>query len=633
MKSIRRLGWGTTAGAGMLTALSMMGACSDSFDNAGCKATRTCEPANEGGAAGAEPVGSEPDETEGGAPGSVGGGGEAGTPPECVAASDCDNGSAVDGLETCAEGRCVAGNAPPAVVSVAPEDQSVGVEPDGTVVIEMSEELDETTVTAANVTLLDGDRAIAGTLAYADGVITFTPEKQLPLLAKLTVSVSTNVTDVEGASLLAPFTSELTVRDGAWSTSIATVATGRLADVARNLQLDDDDRALVAWNVAGDNPCPATGAWYQRGSLLTAARAFTYTRTDYCRGPITALSPNGLALISWHEEDPQSHGIGISSYRDGKWSSAIELNKRYDLPNAAVAVAGDGVMHFVGGGSDTQAWTTTPDGKWPKAGFELSPRGAMGEVHLAVAPNGDAVAAWADQLPDASRQVMAARYSATEQAWTPAQALPGSLTSDALRGQPQVAFGKNNEPFVIWQRAAQIVASRFLVDQDQWSGLSVVSGDATVPPPAIYSYEAPSLAFDGTTMVAAYPSGKEWIPHVSRYDVEEDVWTPSEGLSDTAVWVSRPPRLHADHHGNLLVVWATLTDTTDTFQLVSQRYDAGTGEWSGPSAIVGALFANPDFRSGLGDFLLAGNPRGAAVLTFSDGVSERPNHLRLVSFD
>jgi hypothetical protein len=108
------------------------------------------------------------------------------------------------------------------------------------------------------------------------------------------------------------------------------------------------------------------------------------------------VSPSGVGLLAWYEEDTQGSGLALTSHRDGQWTSAVELNNRHDF-GGSVEAGDDGVMHYIGPDSDVTAWTSTLDGEWPKTGVVLSPRRALGDVRLAVAASGDAVAAWRDE--------------------------------------------------------------------------------------------------------------------------------------------------------------------------------------------------------------------------------------------
>jgi hypothetical protein len=210
--------WGMSWVLGMAAATMVLGpvACGDGFSSEDCKASRTCmgaagtESSADGGAGGDEQTGN------GGADNAAGS--SNGGTTSCKDDADCSNDDPSDGEEVCDESVCAAGNPPPAVVMVTPQDQAVDVPLDSEIVIEFSEPLDPDSVTSKTIQILDGTTEVPGQLAYADGTVRFTPDAELALVGPYTITVSTDVTDVEGAPLLDEFTAQFSTRDGAWTT-------------------------------------------------------------------------------------------------------------------------------------------------------------------------------------------------------------------------------------------------------------------------------------------------------------------------------------------------------------------------------------------------------------------------------
>lgn len=632
--------WATAMTLGSVAAvtMSLTAACGDSFsgdDN--CKTRHTCPPPSAGDGSGAA---AGADTNAGGAPGGGGGGsdeadaGSGEATAECAADDDCDNGNATDGKEACFGGQCVPGNAPPTIVSVTPSEDAVDVEPDGTIVIEASEALDEATITAETVKIMDGDVEVGGELSYADAKITFTPDRPLALLAAYEVSVTTGLKDEGGAALSESFTSKFKVRDGAWS--VATVKEGDFGALSTRLDVDAEGRALLGWTDGAEGACPARAAFFQRGEALTA-KELTFSRTQYCSAPRAALSANGYGFVSWYEEDNQGNGLATAEYRDGKWGAASGRNNRNDSFSGAVGAAEDGTLHYIGPGSgDVQVWFTSPEGKWAKNGVILSPRVALGDVQLSVAKNGDAVAAWRDEAPGGTPQILVATYSAQAKVWSPGITLPGSLSSSEEHGEPQTVFDADNVPAVMWLRGEELVVSRFVPLQGSWSGPVKVSGSYNVFPHT--KLDAPAIVFDGTSLVVAFTAfngavSKRYDVYVSRYDRDIDEWASPEVVSSNdTVAAFRMPRMVADARGNLLVVWASTATPVGTFELAYQRYDAEAGAWAEAAFIDDATFTNADLTKGDGYFPLGGNQDGLAALAFADKSSSWLANLRLASF-
>jgi Bacterial Ig-like domain len=643
MKKIQRLGGRTAAGTVVAVVLGGVAACGDGFGGEeSCKASHTCPTPTEGDGGeggGTNTGGGKPSNEKGGA--DNGAAGEAPTPgasgsseppAECSLPADCSNADPSDGIETCFNGKCVPGNPPPTVVSVVPKDEAVDVEPDGSIVIAVSEPLEASTVTTQTVQVLDGGKVIAGKVIYADTKITFEPEKPLALLAPYTVAVSSAVTDVDGAALAQPFTSTFKVRDGSWS--VTTVVAGNITELSPTLQLNDAGDALVAWMGQGEQRCPATARWFNRGAALGAAKTFSNGRDNYCRNVHAAVSANGHALLSWLEEGNNT-AMATAEFRDGKWGGATARGVRYDS-SSALGIASDGTMHYLSPEPDVQVWQTTPAGVWSANGQVVSPRRAINAPALAVAANGDAVAAWGELNADDVQNVVAARFAHETAKWSTAVSLPGSVLGGGeapVRGVPQVAFDDANVPVVVWRRDAELVATHLNATQNVWSGPQPISGDVTGLVELQYYQEPPALVFDGRSFVVAFTAqqGSDFDNYVVRYDREQQSWRAPERVSTNAArGTIRMPRLTADGHGNLLVVWAK-PQSTGVYNFVYQRFDAAADSWSGPLPIASASMTNAELGTGIGRMALGGNASGLAAFTFSD-VVDWPSKLQLASF-
>jgi hypothetical protein len=639
-----RLAVGTVV-AGLLG----VAACGDAFDGEGsCKETRTCPPPEQAHG-GADPKGDSAAGEDAGGAGKSGGdssragsdssraGSESGgSPAECSVPADCSNADASDGEESCVNGECVPGNPPPSVVAVTPANEAVSVEPDGSIVIELSEPLAAATVTPESVRLLDGDDPVAGTLSYADQEITFVPEKPLALLVPYEVSLSTAITDAAGAALAEPFSSTFKVRDGSWA--VQTVVAGGVGDVSPTIQLTHEGDALVAWIGDKYGACPATAAWFNRGSQLGAVQTLNNGLDHYCRVVRSAVSRNGLALLSWYEEGTSGNNVATAEFRDGAWRGVSARSDRHDN-GQAVAVAEDGRMHYVGSDDDVQVWQGTAAGVWSASGQVLSPRRSVEEPRLAIAASGDAVAVWRDEQSDARQSVFAARFSSDTAKWSSAAALPRSLVTvndpEPTRGEPQVAFDDDAVPVIVWRRGAALVATHYDVTQGVWSAPVPISGEVTGLTELDDSPEPPALVFDGEGFVVAFTvlNGSAYDNYVVRYDRDDEVWHEPELVSTAAAPGSaRMPRLTADAHGNLLLVWAT-AKSAGIYDLVGRRFDASTDTWSDATRIAGATLNNPAFARGVGSFALGGNASGLGALSFYDRDSSGNfTRLQLASF-
>lgn len=634
---------GRTALGAVVVVLGGSVACGSSFDEDNCKTRHTCPVADgQGGNDDAADGGAGSDAAGGAAPGN----GLAGTggasmeePAECERDADCDNADASDGSETCFSGKCVAGNVAPEILSVTPEDEATDVEPDGTIVIEVSEALDEATVNAENVQVLDGDVPVAGSLSYEGNEITFTPDEPLSLLVPYEVRVSTGVTDAAGAPLAADFESSFRVRDGVWQ--IVPVVEGQFHALGEDLELNARGDVLVTWQGAGANFCPATAQWFNRGVAAGVAKTFRYGHDELCLSMRSAVSPNGTAILSWFEEDNSVGSAVTVEYRAGKWQLPTERNT-YPDHWANVAVSDDGTAIYAN--LWTYVWQSTQDGVWLADPVELqssSNPGSDGEIATVADAHGNVVFAWRAKDGDGIRSVQYAERWGEDGTLSSAAVLPGgkapALGKGNERGVPQLAMDSEGRAMALWQRGLELVSNIQDKSHGIWSGIVKASGSFGAFPAhdAEFETEPPALVFDGKTFVSAYTAtvDKAYETIVGRYDRDANSWT-AEAISTAAFpGVARMPQLGTDSHGNLLLVWMTPGTKTGEYRVAYRRYDAGAATWLDPALVPELTFTNADLAKGAGGIVFGSSASGVAAFTVSDRInSDQQKQLRLVSF-
>lgn len=645
MMLVKQNGLGIAGVLGTLLALGVA-ACGDDFTSEDCRASHTC-PVSGGGAAaegsgdagsGAMDAGGASSSGDAGSGAAEGPGGSSAS--GCTAAEQCDNGDPADGQEVCGDdGVCAPGNSPPTVLSVSPEADTVGVEPDATVVIKFSEPLDGATVTAESVRLHDGETVIEGELTYADSQVTFTPAAPLALLADYSVTITTAVTDAEGAPLLDEHASTFTTRDGAWSTVDA--ASGHIYIFPEVLPIAGNGDVLVSW-VPQSTPgvyCPVSARWFNRGEGLGST---TFTQQEgivECREIASGANAQGVAAVAWTERFEQQY---VQQYRAGEWPATVgPAVSSYSNANGgstssyAVGVAPSGAVSFLQhrSPSGTYVRRTNANGSWVGAWVDIAEDHAGRSVpRIAFDGEGNGFAAWRAETAGSAGvdEALVARYTAAD-GWEQAIPLPGSVAdSENLnqeRGAPAIAVDDAGGAMALWLRedvgtgTGSMVSSRFTA-AGGWEAPVVVSGTlalANMP-------EAPGLVFDGERYMGAFTAA-DGIVYSAAYEIEAGNWTSYEPRSGDGA-LKRMPGLGVDAHGNLLLTWLQ-SGAQPPGALFFARYDARAGEWSDAQAIAGGTVKG---SSGMPTAPAVAANGQAALMWVDQDTQGQPAKIRLASF-
>lgn len=116
-------------------------------------------------------------------------------------------------------------NAPPFVVAVSPGPGATGVPTTAAVTAQFTEPLDPATVNGTTFTLAIGASPVAGAVTWsaASNTATFTPAAELPVSTVLTATLTTGLTDLDGAAL--PLQSSWTFTTAADTTAPTVVST------------------------------------------------------------------------------------------------------------------------------------------------------------------------------------------------------------------------------------------------------------------------------------------------------------------------------------------------------------------------------------------------------------------------
>jgi hypothetical protein len=473
-------------GIGILAAViaAPIGCSDDSFS--GCRATRTCPP-SKGGSAGEGGEGDTGGTTNTGGSSGSGTSGEAGASDGGTAGS----GGAGDDTER------------PTIVSFTPADNDVDIERDIEVTAELSEPIDEASVTNESVTLSGPDGEVSGTLSVNENVISFVPDKTLYLLGNYTFTIDETIADLAGNTLAESASVEFQVRDGRWGT--ITTPFGRtprrLNGYARNSRGDvviaggqPTEPAATLWTAiynASENrwspvetltPSQESSLPYDyRGVSIDDARRATLTWFGTSAGWFRYSENDG-----WEDAGPLPQVSAVVATSDGAataiWSDQGSLNTRtLDLDTGSLGEMTP-LWSSLASGSDLQAVASQNR----VALFERTPAGP--DMQITVAWR-DPVSGWGDREPIASANGISGIWSAQGDA----------------QGNISVIWVQGNE---LWSRIYQR-------GDDVWTRpVPVMTGANGISfgfPRMAYGNVAMQVYVDSTAYAAYYQQGVGWI--------------------------------------------------------------------------------------------------------------------------
>jgi len=382
--------------------------------------------------------------------------------------------------------------------------------------------------------------------------------------------------------------------------------------------------------------------------------------------PTAAVDPNGNATAVWTQGRTAAR-VRASHYRPGSdWQGPEPVHDTLSGGSSQVEIAVDSDGHVIAvwtmGGLRGDIWSSryTPGGGWGEAELiEVNNSGNAKNPHVAMAPNGDAVAVWSQS--DGTRYNIWANRFTPQTAWGSAELIEADNAGDA--GGPRVAVDPSGNAIAVWMQTGAtgqgIRANRFTPEMG-WGTAQILEtgrvGPAVTPQVgmdadghAIAVWHQTDLLFRSDVWSKRFTPGAGWgggqrvemqdsvatnpqiavAPHGDAIAVWEqmgtmykDVWgnhfTPESGWGTPALLeISNAgdavfPRVAADGAGNAIAVWMQGNGSEE--DVWANRYIPSSG-WNGAVLLEqadGVRARHPR---------IALSPRGTAVAVWAQLVS------------
>jgi hypothetical protein len=446
------------------------------------------------------------------------------------------------------------------VISSTPASAATSVVRNGNITVQFSANLNPASVNTGNVSLATELADQPVTVQSTDNQLTIKPNARLLPLTRYTVTITPGVEGAAGQQLAGIVTLTFTTRDGQWSAPrmIQSVdTTGYAPDFA----LDAQGNAIAIWTQVAP---PVVGQFSV--SQLSANRYVAGTGW----GTASIISPDSSGVRAG-EVGVDAAGNAIVVWTGSEASQELLMTARY----------------------------TTAAGWGPE--LLLGVNGTAYPPHIAVAPNGDAIAIW-EEVTDTNARAAWARHYKIGAGWDAGEV----LASTATNTHPTMSPGMN--PVVAIDRDGTAMtaftqyANGSLLEPNLWTryfdGTSWGTLEELELEPGFIGET--SLAFDGLGRVfAAWTQtggagvGKPWSIWANLHRPGMG-WELSQLIEQHPDAPGGKPTIAADGDGNALVVWQHSDLSRAATDIWSNRHEEGRG-WEGERRIENQAKGNANF--------------------------------------
>lgn len=367
---------------------------------------------------------------------------------------------------------------------------------------------------------------------------------------------------------------------------------------------------------------PSTGCFGFPGQTLSPPGQDTLS-------PDVAVDGAGNAVVAWiREAGAVYHVQGLTySATTQTWSAPVDL--------ATVGLGGAGPdIAVTPGGDAVVVWTAVTSaaplavsvhaarfvaatGTWTAATQVSTPGQNAYLARVAVAPDGDAVAAWSKEESATTESVQAARFVATSGTWQAPHTLSPAASFAELA---TVAIDTTGNAVVAWQRTSAIEVARYDAGTNAWSPAATVS---TGP-----AANGPGLAGDAEGNVTAVWRLGSGVVETTRYDAVLAAWSATQPIAG-ASGIGRPA-VAADPAGNLVAFWPSLASGGSG---QGARYVRATGLWTAVTTL--GTFGAPELvamaADGVGNVGVISQSSGTAPFVYVTRWSGAPTAPSITS--
>lgn len=362
--------------------------------------------------------------------------------------------------------------------------------------------------------------------------------------------------------------------------------------------------AVLATGLVALPAAPASAA----APVWEAPVALTVTGgTGVGSAPVIATGPGATATVVWVQNNAGGGDLQAATRAStGAWTT--QQISPYESHAPQVVTAPDGTTTVAWTGYDgtfanqLQARTRSAAGVWGPVVSVAGPTQPAYDVQLAVAPDGAAIAVWA-QLDDSATHLLVQAARRTADSWSSPQTLTAPGTGGSGDAAPALAVDAHGTATVAWSEktGTEVVVRAARATPGHDFGKPKNLGSTTADPLAVG-------AVDGTAVVAWARGDHTDLSYLAAA-YRGGRWRPERVLDTTSLGTSPAPPIGVTLAGSgdrIRALWTRRNAATDEWRLVQSTYATSWG-------------AREVLRSGAGDAsvpTVATLPTGEAVATW-----------------
>lgn len=459
--------------------------------------------------------------------------------------------------------------ATPGVSSVNPVDNATKVDrSQEEITAQFDKDIFATTVDSTSFTLA-ADNPVAGTVSFdgATNTASFTPASDLSPLVTYTATLKTDITDLSGTAMAAPYIWSFTTADGSWGTADLVETDSGDAENPQ-IAFDGSGNAWAVWSQSDGAREGILASHYTEADGWSTAELIVDSSSGTATKPQIAIGGDGNALAVWQLYDGTDFNIRASRY-------------------------------------------TEADG-WDTEESVESTNGNAFNPQIAFDNNGNALAVW--QHYNGSFFNMRANRYAVGTGWGTEEVIDDN-TGDAQH--PRIAFDNNGNALAVWYQSDgtdESIRSNRYTETNGWGTAELIGTKADTA-------KSPRIAFDnsGNALAVWYQNdGVRDNIYANRY-TETNGWGTAELIENNDAGGALHPRIAFDNSGNALAIWPQSDGSHQS--MWANRYTEGG--WGTPELIE----TNDNDESLFSDIAFDDKGNALAVWQRHDGNPGSPRNI------